>query len=166
MAKPKLRWGHVNINVSDLDRSVAFYELLGFEVFIPAIPYIGLDRDGGNLDQAAAGALDLPAGVTGRACIMQLGDTFPKIDLTEIAVSERRAPLANRDLGAVRICLGTETLDADFEALRQAGVEFLSTPTRAHRDLASIAVCRDPDGTLIELIELYPEKWADILPRA
>ena len=38
----KLAWGHININVSNLERSIAFYQHLGFQVFIPAIPYLGL----------------------------------------------------------------------------------------------------------------------------
>ena len=38
-------WGHININVSDLDASVGFYEKLGFEVFIPGIPYLNLSID-------------------------------------------------------------------------------------------------------------------------
>ena len=25
-ATPALQWGHINVNVSDLDRSIAFYE--------------------------------------------------------------------------------------------------------------------------------------------
>ena len=31
---PKFTWGHVNINVSNLERSIEFYETLGFEVFV------------------------------------------------------------------------------------------------------------------------------------
>ena len=32
-----LSWGHININVSNLDTSIAFYEKLGFEIFITGI---------------------------------------------------------------------------------------------------------------------------------
>ena len=39
---PKFGWGHINVNVSNLERSIAFYEKLGFQQFIPAIPYLGL----------------------------------------------------------------------------------------------------------------------------
>ena len=74
--RPGFSWGHVNINVSNLDRSIAFYKLLGFEVFIPAIPYIALDSGEGQkpLPDDAAAALGLKQGTKGRACIMQLGD--------------------------------------------------------------------------------------------
>jgi predicted lactoylglutathione lyase len=33
MKTPKLSWGHININVSDLDTSIFFYEKLGFSLF-------------------------------------------------------------------------------------------------------------------------------------
>jgi len=32
-----------------------------------------------------------------------------------------------------------------------------------HEDLADIAVCRDPDGTLIELIQAHFERWGKYL---
>ena len=37
-----LSWGHININVSNLDASIEFYEKIGFEVFLPVIPYLEL----------------------------------------------------------------------------------------------------------------------------
>ncbi len=41
-----LQWRHINVNVSDLDRSIVFYETLGFEVYRPAIPYLNLEMTG------------------------------------------------------------------------------------------------------------------------
>ena len=70
-------------------------------------------------------------------------------------------PGANDDLGIVRICLATQNLADDHAALTQAGVEFLSGPTEGVGGLADIAICRDPDGTLIELIEIHLEKWGN-----
>ena len=61
--QPRLAWGHININVSDLDRSMAFYEKLGFEAFMNAIPYLGLDGDfaAKELSEPSARVLGLPA---------------------------------------------------------------------------------------------------------
>lgn len=159
--KPALRWGHINLNVSNLERSIEFYSKLGFEVFIPAIPYIGLAAAPGHdpIAEGAATALDVPASATGRACIMQLGDSYPKLDLTEFADLEPSPPLTNRDLGYVRLCLGTETLSEDVARLRGQGVEFISDPQTGHGQLADIAIAKDPDGALIELIQIYPERW-------
>ncbi|MEQ9315351.1 MAG: VOC family protein [Henriciella sp.] len=164
-AKPGFSWGHININVSDLDRAIAFYSNLGFEVFLPAIPYLALDMKspGKPLPDEAADALGVAPGSTGRACIMQLGKGFPKIDLTELSGTKPRPPLDNADLGLVRLCLASEDLSADVARLNAVGVEFLSAPKPGHHGLADIAVCKDPDGTLIELIQIYPERWQALL---
>ncbi|MFZ8957766.1 MAG: VOC family protein, partial [Pseudohongiellaceae bacterium] len=70
----RLRWGHININVSDLDASIKFYEKLGFGVYISSIPYIGLTAEtkSNSIDEGSRTALGLPHETLGRACIMQL----------------------------------------------------------------------------------------------
>jgi catechol 2,3-dioxygenase-like lactoylglutathione lyase family enzyme len=157
----RLGWGHININVSNLDRSIAFYKKLGFDVMIPAIPYLGLSDKGMSrpIPQAAVTALGLPQGANGRACIMQLNNSFPKIDLTELMGTSQHKPLGNVDLGLVRICLSSQDLQQDYDDLLEQGVEFLSSPQGCVDGMADIAVCADPDGTLIELIQVYLEKW-------
>ena len=161
MARPNLSWGHININVSDLDTSIAFYEKLGFSLLIPGVPYLGIGKDlDTEIPAKQRKALDVPSGTTARACIMQLDDGFPKIDLTEYAKDSPQVPAGNDDLGIVRLCLSAQNLAQDYELLRNTGVEFLSAPTEGVGGLADIAICRDPDGTLIELIELHLEKWS------
>jgi len=164
---PALGWGHINVNVSDLDASVAFYEKLGFSVFLPAIPYLGLTmgRDPAPIPDASAEALGLRPGARGRACIMQLDEGFPKLDLTELAdhpeVSARTpgGPLQTMDRGLVRFCLFSTDLAGDHARLAAAGIDFLTPPRSCPDRLADIALCRDPDGTLIELIQVYLENW-------
>ena len=160
----QLRWGHININVRDLDRSVAFYEKLGFRVFLPGSPYLNLEQGSGlrALPDGGTDALGLPAGTRGRACILDLDGGFPKIDLTELADLDSRDPLTSADVGAVRICLGTGDLAAAVARLAAAGVEFLSGPKQTHAGRADIAVCVDPDGTQIELIEVHLERWPEL----
>ena len=60
---PKLGWGHININVSDLDRSIDFYEKLGFEVFLTGIPYLSLDISA--RPQPLAGGMPTALGMEG-----------------------------------------------------------------------------------------------------
>lgn len=161
----KFIWGHININVSDLDRSIEFYRKFGFEVFIPGVPYLGLSSGAETqpLPENAVTALGMRPDTHGRACIMQFDEGFPKIDLTEFGESDPRRPLANDDLGLVRICLATEDLKSEVERLKGEGIEFISEPQTGHGKLADIAVCKDPDGTLIELLQIYPERWQALL---
>lgn len=163
--KPKFGWGHININVRNLDHSIAFYQKLGFEIFIPAIPYLGLslEPEPRALPEDLAEALGVPQGTKGRACIMQLDDGFPKIDLTEFSGLDGETSLSNADTGLVRICLSTEDLPAEVERLKSEGVTFLSEPKTGVAGLADIAVCQDPDGTLIELLQVYLERWQTLL---
>jgi catechol 2,3-dioxygenase-like lactoylglutathione lyase family enzyme len=160
MSNPTLRWGHININVSDLDGSIDFYRKLGFEVMLPGIPYLGLAMDAPSaMAPDACEALGLDPGTVGRACIMQLGETFPKIDLIALSAPGAREPLSNADHGMVRLCLGSENLAEDCTRLRSEGVVFRSGPGPSNDALADIAICVDPDGTLIELIQPHLERW-------
>ncbi|WOJ98002.1 VOC family protein [Congregibacter brevis] len=160
----KSSWGHININVSDLDASIAFYQKLGFDRFLPTIPYLNLNAEQHNtLDGGSALALGVSGSPKGRACIMQLDDGFPKLDLTEYSGLDQRDPLENKDLGVVRICLISEDLATDYQSLVDDGVEFLSPPQQCHERLADVATCVDPDGTRIELLQVYLERWGAFL---
>ena len=156
-----LSWGHINLNVSDLDRSVAFYQLLGFEMLLEGIPYLSLSAAEGfdRLPAEAADALDLPADTSARGCILQLGNGFPKLDLTELSAPSATPPLRNADQGLVRLCLASRDLAADYERLAAADVAFITPPRSCADRMADIALCRDPDGTLIELIQLHLDRW-------
>lgn len=156
-----IRWGHINVNVSDLERSIAFYEKLGFELYRHGIPYLDLTMDDGTtaLPGACSDALGLPEETRGRACIMQLGSGYPKLDLTEFEAPAPEAPLTNADTGIVRLCLAAKNLQGLYERLVAAGVRFLSPPQPCKNRMAVIAVCADPDGALIELIEADYKKW-------
>ena len=134
---------------------------VGFEPFIPSIPYLDLQQSPASpLSTTVSSALGLPDGATGRACILQLDEGLPKLDLTEFSALPQRPPLANQDLGLVRLCLVSRDLAADYQRLVAAGIAFVTPPQTCHERLAKVAVCRDPDGTLIELLEVDLARWA------
>ena len=86
---------------------------------------------------------------------MRLDNGFSKIDLTELSeLSEltQAKPSNKADLGLIRICLVSANLATDYEQLVKQGVEFIRPPQTAKDGLAEIAICKDPDGILIELI--------------
>ena len=70
------------------------------------------------------------------------------------------APYAQLNhLGLARIALMSTDLDADIASLKAEGVEFFSDPATPERPLPFLRfVClKDPDGTVIELVELFPK---------
>ena len=146
-----LQWRHINVNVSDLDRSITFYETLGFEVYRPAIPFLKLEMTGTRNKMAAGAmrALGVPPSFRSRGCHTQLGRGFPKLDLIEVANGAPRTPLLNADHGVVRICLSTNDLDAVYADLSAKDVEFLTSPETTQDAMVKVAVCRDSDGMLI-----------------
>ncbi len=104
----RFRWGHININVANLDVAMEFYKKLDFEVFVAGIPYLNLSSDlEAAIPAPTAHALGLPVETKGRACIMQLHNGLPKLDLIELADAVQHAPLRNSDRGLVRFCLAS-----------------------------------------------------------
>jgi catechol 2,3-dioxygenase-like lactoylglutathione lyase family enzyme len=140
---------HININVSDLERSVEFYEGLGF-----AVNHVLADDP-----DAPLGALMHFGGRTTRGAVMSLGEdrlTSTKIELIEPVdpPAEPQGELPESRVGFSRLALRTKNLIPFYEKLKAAGVEFLSAPIEIDVVGAKRYVLfRDPDGTLLELIE-------------
>ncbi len=141
---------HVNINCSDFDRSLAFYELLGFRKSIDVPPT--------NTPEVAAAVGMPPYRVKGALLTLPtITGTFT-LDLLEWQEPNDSAPPYPHlyHLGIARIALATDDLDGDMARLKGHGVEFLSEPaTVGLKDQPVVRfVCfKDPDGTVLELVE-------------
>ena len=86
----RFRWGHININVADLDLSISFYEEFGFEIFMSGIPYLGLEAEEfKEMPPSMAEALGVPFGTKGRSCIMQLDKGLPCLLYTSPSPRDR-----------------------------------------------------------------------------
>ena len=138
---------HVNVNCTNLERSLAFYEMLGFQavIDIPAgdIPGLGLR----------------PA--ICRAKLLRLGDD-PRgtlIDLIEWQIpAPHGAPYADLGhTGIARLCFRVKGLDEMVTTLQSRGVRFISEPmSPALAGGRQKFVCfYDPDGTVLELMEFF-----------
>ena len=148
---------HINLNCSDIERSVAFYYKLGFEV----MHVFGDAPSDKTLDPDA----DLMTGMTGpggsrsRGCVLSLGDdprSTTKLELLEHIEPPARAsaPRAANEVGVGRIALRTKNLLEFVGKLKAEGVEFELEPVEIDVVGASrFALFRDPDGVLLELIE-------------
>jgi catechol 2,3-dioxygenase-like lactoylglutathione lyase family enzyme len=141
---------HVNINCRDFDRSRAFYEKLGFEVFLE-VPETNTPEVA-----AAVGFAEYRL----RGALMRLrGAASPLvIDLLEWqSPSDPETPYPRLNhLGIARIALDSSDLDADLSELRAEGVEIVGEPATVvwNGRPGSRFVCfKDPDGTVLELVQ-------------
>ena len=143
---------HVNVNCSNFDRSLRFYELLGFQKLI--------DVPARNTEEVAAAVGMPPYTVKGALLILKASKSPLVIDLLEWLDPNDSSPPYEHlyHLGIARIALSTDDLDADVEFLKSNGVEFLSEPATVtlKDNPATRFVCfKDPDGTVLELVQGY-----------
>lgn len=144
---------HTVVNCRDLDESVAFYQRLGFEVLN--------DRRLVTWPTFVAGIFGLNR-ANGRGVLMVLPSdrNGPMIDLIEWVEPRADFPeLANRrELVPRIIAFRTRGVHAAQRALEAQGVVFTQatyTPTEA-LGIVGTACCYDPNGNIIEMIELEP----------
>ncbi|MCU4924695.1 VOC family protein [Halobacteria archaeon AArc-dxtr1] len=137
---PELDAHHVGLTVSDLDESIAFYRdvfglpvrqrfEVGGEAFADAVDVDGASADFAHLD---AGGVRI-----------ELVSYEPEDD-------ERGTPELNQP-GAGHVGLSVDDLEAFYDGLPD-DVPTLSEP-RTTESGTSILFVRDPDGTLVEVLE-------------
>jgi glyoxylase I family protein len=138
---------HVNVNCSNLDRSLAFYQMLGFRVVQDM-----LSGGGPKLDKGMG-----LAKVRARGALMAIGDDKRRtlLDLIEWEnpKTEGKAYPHLAHIGVCRIALRTPNVPKVYEELKSKGVEFMSEPQVFDGGVAFVCF-RDPDGTFLELINL------------
>lgn len=150
---------HFNTNVSDFERSRAFYGKLGFET-ISGFP------DANTVAMADAIGVDTPTEYDGsqggeaggyllHGELIGLGFTGGVIDLIEFTIPRDDAPPYPRlnRLGMTHAEMLTTNLDADYDYMQAMGVEFLSEPVEA-ADGSRFAMFKDPDGVFYKLREI------------
>jgi catechol 2,3-dioxygenase-like lactoylglutathione lyase family enzyme len=138
---------HTGITVSNLERSLAFWQdVLGFELSHRA-------HQTGELAEQITGV----AGA--EILIAVVKAPGHKIELLEYrAPSDRkRAELKPCDVGSVHVALTVDNLDAVLETIAASGWKAAGTPqtlTTGPNAGKRVIYVRDPDGTTIEFMEL------------
>jgi catechol 2,3-dioxygenase-like lactoylglutathione lyase family enzyme len=141
---------HVNVNATDLDRSVAFYrDLVGLEPVVRTAP----------AEPQPGGAFGLPQ-VQWDAWMMygSNGTAAPVLDLLEWKVPRAGAPAVTDATapGFTRLCFTTSDVASMHERLVAAGVDVWSEPVEvqlADGTATTTLVCSDPDGTQIGFVQ-------------
>lgn len=139
---------HVNICVRDMERSIRFYERLGFKKV----------NDFTLEDPAVGEALGLKANKL-RGVFMRLGDdpNAPVLDLVQFIDPPPQGqpyPTLN-NIGICRIAFTVEDIDRAYEQLQAMGVEFvapLKKLTGPGGTTVGVVCFKDPDGTVLELL--------------
>ena len=142
------RFSHVAICVRDIDRSIAFYERLGFKAFFD---FTQKDPIGGEVVGVDAREV--------RMVFMRMGDDphAPFIDIVQFVdpPAEGSAYSALNNVGIGRIAFAVDDMDATYAHLQAMEVDFV-TPLKRFRspegdDMAMVCF-RDPDGIFLEVI--------------
>ncbi|MGH7905603.1 MAG: VOC family protein [Candidatus Binataceae bacterium] len=139
---------HININVTDMDRSVAFYRKFGF-------------REDRRAETDAPGLARAFGTKTGRIrwAHLLLGEEarLCRLDLVQWrdgpGLASARKPLDEPGLG--RFSLLVDDIGMEYERLRAEGVEFVAPPDVSrtiHGDFG-ICVAVDPDNVNVQLIQ-------------
>lgn len=139
---------HVNVNVTDAERSVEFYRRFGFDVM-----HVFSDQPE---DKGRAGVSYTPSA---RGAVMSISDdprASCKIELLQ-SLDPPAQPQPERrpgQAGVGRIAIRTKNLRGYVERLRQAGIEpVLETQEIDMVGASRFVLYHDPDGVLLELIE-------------
>lgn len=132
---------HTGITVSDLDRSVAFYERLGFEVSER------MEEEGEEVERGV--------GVPGaKLRVAMLESPNSRLELIQyLEPTSGPAPHPNNGIGAAHVCLEVEDVDAAVAELREQGIEFLTDPI-THEAGIRWVYAKDPDGITAELLQV------------
>ena len=157
---------HFVLNVTNFERSLAFYQRLGFRVLRDNRDVIWPATVAENFGMRAA---------QGRGALLGLGDGPDHTRLDLIEWLEPRwdgpaVPTPGRDPIPRVLALRTRNVRAAYAELSASGIEFIRPP----RDpdprvgIESVACCLDPDGTVVELIEYMGDRLGsriDLLER-
>ena len=122
-----MRTLHFGIHVADLERSLAFYTAVGYEV-VGSVPETGI----GHLTM-----LKLP------------DDDFVTIEL----VHGPRRVEADRGTGLSHFVIKVESMDGTVAALAAAGIDADAPTSPDGSDDFRTAMLTDPDGNRIELVQ-------------
>lgn len=154
---PILNLIHINVHVSDLERSIAFYEKLGWKVMFD------LSRHKPNfLEPMAVSPLNQHGGGMVKAVVMSLGDDPRQSTKIELMQYVDPAPAArpfkpSHEVGVHRLAMRVKDIDATVAEFRARGVVIPEEPReiRTMDGRQRFVLFPDPDENMLELIELF-----------
>lgn len=155
-----LRFFHVNVNCSDLERSLVFYrDLVGLKPTVRTRPERPQPGGAFGLDEVQWDAWilsgDAPDGVV--------------LDLLEwqVPLPAGSPPATVTELGFARLCILTDDLSGLHRCLTEAGHDVWSPPAWVNLGAKGMAapelfVCSDPDGTPVQFVQADNTRLAHV----
>ena len=137
---------HVGITVTDLSESINFYvHHLGFKIAVE------MDEAGEHIDRfSGLNNIDVRT-------VKLRGDDNCMIELlyyrSHPCVASENKKRNITAIGCSHFALTVPDLDYLYEQLRAQGVDFMCAPQYSPDGKVKLTFCRDPDGTLIELVQ-------------
>jgi lactoylglutathione lyase len=120
---------HIGIRVRDLERALAFYRVLGFELhWKDATDAVAVIKNARDVELNLVYNARDDAG--GKNILMDVGEKYP---------------------GYTHVALRVESIRATIEALRANGIRITQGPVSFGRDGHVSVFVRDPDLTVVEL---------------
>ncbi len=140
---------HTGIVVTDTERSLGFYrDLLGLSVVRE------LEESGAYLETL----LTVPHARV-RTIKLSIDGTTPCLELLQFPSHPATAP-ASRPVYAVgpsHVAFSVSDVEAVYRRLSKAGVSFTAPPQRSPDGAVKVTCCRDPDGVMVELVEVVTQ---------
>ena len=144
---------HIAINSTDLDRSVAFYQRLGFTALQERTVTNDAVREAFAVPSADLRFVHLRLGTDEQATILDIVQWSDPGTL-----DAGRGPAPQHQRGITRFAVLTDDTQRVYEDLLASGVEFLTKPTVVMTPDGGwkVALALDPDGVVIQVTELLP----------
>lgn len=138
---------HTAISTPDLARAIAYYcDTLGGEQASEILSW-------GPGDDIPNRMLQLPDS-SGTFVHIKLGRVY--LEIFQFSVPEPQRPQRRTcDHGLAHLCFMVDDLDAEYTRLSAAGMVFHAEPN-GYEDGSKFVYGRDPDGNVIELLEIPP----------
>jgi catechol 2,3-dioxygenase-like lactoylglutathione lyase family enzyme len=138
-----MKFNHVGISVTDIERSISFYhDMLGMEQLCDVFPF------GGEQFETI---MDIP-GVTGRMCMIGKGTlNLELFEFTNSKAKDPEHPVSDR--GYSHFGVEVDDIAATYDKLRAANVRIHSPVITFMGGGMKAAYCRDPDGNVFEIME-------------
>ncbi len=95
-------------------------------------------------------------GAAARGAMLRAGNCYIEMFQWSAPRGRDRGPLAPYDFGYTHSCVDVADIDQEFERLSALGMTF-AHPSPVHNGPRASVYGRDPDGNIIEIVELPPE---------